>query len=144
MHKVRRGQTLGQIARRYRTRVSALMRLNGLKRANFIRAGQKLRVLVNDARNPSRVARVAHARVSSQQTGELAHTVRRGETLGVIAHRYRTTVASLKQLNNITHVKRLQIGQRLRVLVNDTRTSPRVVALASAQPSGPSSASSAE
>jgi len=42
-HKVRRGETLGHIARRYGTSVSRLKRLNGL-RGTTIRAGQRLRV----------------------------------------------------------------------------------------------------
>lgn len=42
-HRVRSGQTLGGIARRYGTTVSKLKRLNGL-RNNNIRAGRRLRV----------------------------------------------------------------------------------------------------
>lgn len=42
-HKVRRGETLGLIAKKYHTYVSTLKRLNGL-RSDFIREGQRLRV----------------------------------------------------------------------------------------------------
>lgn len=42
-HRVRSGQTLGGIARKYRTTVSRIKRLNGL-RSNNIRVGQRLRV----------------------------------------------------------------------------------------------------
>lgn len=42
-HKVKRGETLGHIARRYGTSVSQLKRLNGM-RGTMIRAGQSLRV----------------------------------------------------------------------------------------------------
>ena len=42
-HKVRRGETLGTIARRYGTTANKIKRLNGL-RGNNIRAGQRLRV----------------------------------------------------------------------------------------------------
>ena len=41
-HKVRRGQTLGGIARRYGTSARTLQRLNGLRSAHFIRIGQRL------------------------------------------------------------------------------------------------------
>ncbi|MBO6223262.1 MAG: LysM peptidoglycan-binding domain-containing protein, partial [Bacteroidales bacterium] len=40
---VRKGDTLGAIARRYGTTVSKIQKLNGL-RGTMIRAGQKLRV----------------------------------------------------------------------------------------------------
>lgn len=43
-HKVRNGENLGSIARKYHTTVNAICRLNGLKNANAIRAGKTLRV----------------------------------------------------------------------------------------------------
>ena len=42
-HKVRRGETLGSIAKKYHTYVSTIKKLNGL-RNDFIREGQRLRV----------------------------------------------------------------------------------------------------
>lgn len=42
-HKVRRGETLSYIAKKYHTYVSTIKRLNGLK-SDFIREGQRLRV----------------------------------------------------------------------------------------------------
>jgi membrane-bound lytic murein transglycosylase D len=41
---VRQGDTLSQIAGRYRTSVSAIMRANGLRSANRLRVGQRLRI----------------------------------------------------------------------------------------------------
>ena len=43
LHKVRSGQTLGEIARRYQTSVTALRRLNGL-RSNEVRVGSLLKI----------------------------------------------------------------------------------------------------
>ena len=42
-HKVRKGDTLGSIARRYGTSVSKLCRLNGLRSGSTLRIGQKIR-----------------------------------------------------------------------------------------------------
>ncbi len=42
-HKVRSGDTLGSIARRYGTSVSKLCRLNGLRSSSTLRIGQKIR-----------------------------------------------------------------------------------------------------
>lgn len=44
LHKVRRGQTLSAIAKRYRTSVSALREVNGLGESSHIRPGMKLKV----------------------------------------------------------------------------------------------------
>ena len=43
-HKVKRGETLGGIARRYGVTVNQLMRWNGIKNAAHIREGQRLRI----------------------------------------------------------------------------------------------------
>jgi len=43
------------------------------------------------------------------------HVVRRGDTLGAIARRYRTTVNQLCRLNNIRSTTTLRIGMRLRL-----------------------------
>ena len=48
-HRVRSGETLSQIAGRYRTSVSAIMRANGLRSANRLRVGQRLRIPVRGA-----------------------------------------------------------------------------------------------
>ena len=42
-HMVRRGDTLSAVARRYRTSVSALCRLNGISQRSVLRIGQRLR-----------------------------------------------------------------------------------------------------
>lgn len=43
-HYVRRGETLSTIARRYRTSVGAIARLNGLRSVNYIKPGQRLKI----------------------------------------------------------------------------------------------------
>jgi membrane-bound lytic murein transglycosylase D len=44
VHRVRRGQTLGQIARQYGTSVDEIRRRNGLRSKNLIREGQVLQI----------------------------------------------------------------------------------------------------
>lgn len=43
-HRIRRGDTLGGIARRYRTYVSTLCRLNGIRSTTILRVGRNIRV----------------------------------------------------------------------------------------------------
>ena len=90
-HTVQRGQTLGTIAQRYRTTVATLKKLNGIKRVNFIRPGQQLRL-------PGSYA---------------THTVQRGQTLDTIAKRYGTTAGVLKRLNGVKNPRLLRVGQTL-------------------------------
>ncbi|MCX6229979.1 MAG: peptidoglycan DD-metalloendopeptidase family protein [Bacteroidetes bacterium] len=43
-HKVKSGETLGSIARKYHTSVNALKKLNRMKKSSIIRSGKKIRV----------------------------------------------------------------------------------------------------
>jgi membrane-bound lytic murein transglycosylase D len=51
-HYVRSGETLSTIAARYRTSVSAIARLNGLRSVNYIKPGQRLKIPGRGAPNP--------------------------------------------------------------------------------------------
>ena len=44
IHRVRQGDTLSAIARRYHTSVAKLCRLNGIKETSILRLGQKIKV----------------------------------------------------------------------------------------------------
>jgi LysM repeat protein len=100
---VQRGDTLGGIARRFGTSVSALARLNGIHNPNRIYAGQRIRLTAPSSSRPPVVSHVAY------------YTVRRGDTLGQIASRNRTTVRQLAALNHIHNVNRIYAGQRLKL-----------------------------
>jgi membrane-bound lytic murein transglycosylase D len=105
VHRVRRGQTLSVIARRYGTSVRAIMRTNNLRSAHRIREGQRLRIPVRGSGAVRRTSRTAVDGV---------HTVRRGETLGGIARAYGTTVSTLKRSNGLSS-NIIYPGQELRV-----------------------------
>jgi membrane-bound lytic murein transglycosylase D len=105
-HTVRRGDTLGAIARRYRTSVDAIKRLNGL-RSNLIRVGQVLRV-------PSRGGvETAAAPVPQAKPGEtITYIVRNGDNLFQIAKTYGTTVERIKIANGLDS-DIITVGQKL-------------------------------
>ena len=100
IHVVRSGEVLGSIARRYGTSVGEIQRLNNI-RGTLIRPGQRL-VVRAPARPTTTVA----------STNANTHVVRRGETLGVIAGRYRVSVNQLRQWNNISGTT-IYAGQNL-------------------------------
>ena len=58
---------------------------------------------------------VQYARNSASKSGGKYHTVRKGDTLGAIASRNRTTVKRLCQLNGIRQNSTLRLGQKIRV-----------------------------
>ena len=104
-HRVRRGETLGVIAGRYGTSVSSVMRLNGLRSANRIWPGQRLRIPVRGSGGVVRASRTS---------ADGVHTVRSGESLGAISGAYGISVGQLKADNGLSSDV-IHPGQRLRV-----------------------------
>ena len=109
-HKIRRGETLGGIAARYRVRVSDLRDWNGI-RGNLIREGQTL-VVYSRTAAPNKSS--SSSTVASAKGGRY-HVVQAGDTLWDIAKKNGITVSKLKQLNNINDHYRLKIGIKLRI-----------------------------
>lgn len=93
IHIVRSGENLGVIAKRYRCYVSQLKRWNNLK-SNMIRPGQKLIVYGNAVASSSKGP-------TQRSTDKSYHIVRNGESLGVIAKRYKCSITDLKEWNNL-------------------------------------------
>ncbi len=106
IHKVRSGETLGHIAASYRTTVSTIKRLNGLK-SDRLRIGQQL--IVYDVSLPSSSS-------SSSSTAPATkgyYIVRSGDNLWTIAKKYPGVSAdNIKHANNLKSIQ-LKIGQKL-------------------------------
>jgi LysM repeat protein len=96
---VKRGETLSEIADRYGTSVNRLMEMNGLRDANDLWAGSRIKV-------PGNV-------YSGGGSGN--YTVKAGETLSEIADRYGTSVNRLVQLNGLRDANDLWAGSRIQV-----------------------------
>lgn len=92
---VRKGETLSAIAARHNTSVSKLVKVNRLRDANFIVAGQRLRI--------------------GRAMGSKTHVVRKGETLSQIASRYDTSISALARVNKLKDPNVIIVGARLRV-----------------------------
>lgn len=99
---IQRGDTLSELAVKYKTTVAELVRLNDIQNPNLIYAGETL--IVPSANN---------------QTGQSqVYTVKRGDTLSEIAVRYNTTVQAIAQDNHIINVNLIYPGQKL--IIRDT------------------------
>jgi murein DD-endopeptidase MepM/ murein hydrolase activator NlpD len=101
-YRVRRGDTLGAIARKAGLSVGTLARANGIPDPDRLVEGQ---VLTIPSATPAAAAPATVA----------VHRVARGETLGAIAARYHTSVARLAQLNGIRDVNLVTEGATLRL-----------------------------
>jgi len=106
-HRVRRGETLSTIARRYRTSVGAIARANNLRSRHQIRVGQRLKI-------PQRGGSRRVLAAASTTAASWRHTVRRGDSLWSLASRYGTNVDRIKRDNELRG-DRLVVGQKLRI-----------------------------
>ncbi len=111
-YRVKRGDSLSRIARRFKVRESELVALNGLRSRHHIRAGQRLRLPVKDA--PRAVARVeSPGRVPEPAPADGLYRVRRGDTLDGIAQRFGIGARDLAAANGIRNRNRIHVGQVL-------------------------------
>jgi membrane-bound lytic murein transglycosylase D len=108
-HRVRRGETLSHLARRYHTSVRAIMEANNLRSANYVRVGQKLKI---PARWKSRTYVLARQAAEADSSKSLHHRVKRGDSLWLLARAYNTNIREIMRLNNLTST-RLHVGQVL-------------------------------
>ncbi len=111
-HKVRKGETLSSIAKKYGTTVKKLQQWNGLK-GSMVRQGRRL--IVGMASKPVATTKTKKNNSSAQTEGNTSyHTVRKGETLWTISQKYSTTTDKLKSANKLKG-NTLKVGQKLKI-----------------------------
>lgn len=112
VHRVRSGDSLWRIARRYRVGVRKLRLWNGLWRGRSLRVGQRIKVFVGRGRAPS-----ARSYRSKKTPGKVpaSHRIRSGQSLWSVAERYGLSVEALRRLNKLAEGAILQVGQVLRL-----------------------------
>jgi membrane-bound lytic murein transglycosylase D len=108
-HRIRPGESLSTIARRYHSSVGKIMRANNLHRSSFIVAGRRLKIPQRGTMSYRPI--IDHAKDSTIPS---THMVRRGDSLWIIAKRYGTTTKEIQSLNNL-QTTQLHIGQVLKL-----------------------------
>ncbi len=113
IHRVRRGDSLSELAKKYKTSVRAIMAANGLRRKDYLKVGWKLKI-------PSRKGLKSASKRPPVYTAlkakgkSLEYVVRKGDSLWEIARRYNTTTKAIKSQNRLVN-SRLRIGQVLQI-----------------------------
>lgn len=106
VYKVKRGDTLGGIANKFKTTALAIKKLNGLK-SSKIYVGQRLKV---SSKNKS----VSSTKSSSGYSSTSVYRVKKGDTLGGIANKFKISTSTIKKLNGLKS-SRIYVGQKLKV-----------------------------
>ena len=114
VHVVKRGESLGSIARKYHVTVANIKKWNRLKRET-IHVGQRLTIY----RSGAPMAQVGKSNQKNNKTSTSTpqvktHTVKKGETLSSIARKYGCTVNDIKKWNGLKS-NTVKIGQKLKI-----------------------------
>jgi len=120
-YKVRRGDTLSRIARRYGTSERHLMSLNNLRSRHRIRAGQVLILPDSSSDRPVQVAR-------EDPPADGVYRVRRGDSISSIARRFGVSESDLAAHNQLRNRHRIVVGDRLLIPGAGPVSEPVVVA----------------
>jgi Predicted glycosyl hydrolase len=116
-HRVRSGETVASIARRYRVSRQTIFSANRINRKTGLRKGQIIRIPVS---------RVETAGVKQKPSGNMTHKtavssktykVKKGDTLFGIAKRFNVPVVKIKQMNNLKS-NAIQSGRTLKIPSN--------------------------
>ncbi len=102
-HVLGRGETLSHVANRYGVSVAELVRLNNLRSAHRVRAGQRLTL-------PG-----AQTITVETPPEDGVYRVRSGDNLSIIAGRFQISVQALIALNDLDDRNRIYPGQQLRL-----------------------------
>jgi membrane-bound lytic murein transglycosylase D len=110
-HRVEGGESLSEIARKYRTTPSAIAQANNLSAGNKIQVGEKLIIPVTPGRGAGTGSRVRY-------------TVKRGETLAGVAREFDVTVAQLRKWNRMSANSKLRPGRALVIYTSEPLIQP--------------------
>ena len=128
-HKVKKGQTLGEISEKYNVALSDLKKCNNLQKNN-VSAGQRLKIITTQrvavtVKKPTKLlitktdtlaSATATANSSKINNSVVAnqkyYTVEKGDNLNVIANKYNVTIANLIEWNNLKN-NQIALGSQL-------------------------------
>ena len=111
-HTVVSGDTFWDLARKYDVSTRDIAKWNGMAPTDPLITGKKLVIWKNQ--------------VSSTQQGDaiiksLTYTVKRGDSLSVIASRFNVQVSDIRKWNELQRNRYIQPGQKLKLFVDVTR-----------------------
>lgn len=106
-YRIKKGDTLSSIARKYRTTVAYLRDINDFSRKKKLRIGQRMFVPDRTPLKEKRPELVAAAKKKRY------HVVKKGENLGSIARKYGVTVAELRRVNKLKSKSVIRYGSRI-------------------------------
>jgi len=119
-HVVRSGESFWTISQKYKVTTRQVAAWNGMAPRDTLSVGKKLVVWTNAAVD---APRTSPTQALGNTTRKLNYTVRNGDSLYLIARRFRVGIDQIARWNNIDRNKLLQPGQKLTMYVDVTAQS---------------------
>lgn len=122
-YRVRRGDTLGRISRRFGVRTGDIISENNIRRPNRLRIGQVLAIPLYGSSIRSSNQSIANRRPRDVPPPDpathqaISYRIRRGDTLARISRRYGVSMANLQDWNKLNNPGDIIAGRRLTIYV---------------------------
>jgi len=118
-HRVRKGETIGSLARRYNVTRRDIAAANHLSAKRQLKVGQKIRIPIHDyrpamAKGKGKKKRTTVSAASAGSEKIIRYKVKKGDTLQSLASRFNTTTAEIRTANGIKGSKIL-VNQVLKI-----------------------------
>jgi N-acetylmuramoyl-L-alanine amidase len=111
-YKIKKGETLFSIAKKFNTKVGFILKLNDLKLEDTVFIGQ---TIIVPADKPENKKPEKTHKSKGQKTSPKFYTVKKGDTLFFIAKNHSTTLEELLKINNMEITDKLLYGQRIKI-----------------------------
>lgn len=126
LHKVRRGETLSHLAKRYGVSQASIRDSSGLGKSAKLKVGQVLKILPHRESRPGPVTvalgeskpgltRAEQAAAKTARSHYRTHKVRSGQTLSSIAKLYKVSIKELRKANDLGGSSHIRVGEKIRV-----------------------------
>ncbi|MFA6411296.1 MAG: LysM peptidoglycan-binding domain-containing protein [Syntrophales bacterium] len=103
-HRVKRGESIGSIAKKYRTSPQSIRTYNHLSAKSSVKIGQYLSIPIRSSKGTKKVSSNIAAEEGKKKAGSeefISYKVKKGDTLASIAKMSNTTVGAIKKNNKL-------------------------------------------
>ena len=119
-HVIKKGETLGTVAKRYKVSVASIQTINKIKNPNRISVGQVVMIPSSSQEMALASTSSSKNKSSSKKPKLVYHVVKGGENLNLIAQKYNVSTSNIKRWNKIKNANKIYPGQKLKIYTTKT------------------------
>ena len=119
-HRVRPGENVASIAKRYRVSSQSIFQCNHINKKKRLAKGRIIRIPIDGVETASVRQKTAGSKKAARKTDDTPQTykVKKGDSLQGIANKFHVPVAKLKKMNNLKS-NSIQAGRKLKISYNE-------------------------